>query len=256
MSEQSVLILPDHQERQQTRTAARALAPVREPGTPPTPAEMLSAAVSQGANIETLERLIGLSERWEANNARKAFDAAISAAKAAIPRIVKDKQGDTNRYATFANIAAKVDPVLAENGLSYRFRTSQAEKITVTCILSHRDGHSEETTLSAPPDTGPRRNPIQAIGSTLTYLQRYSLVQALGLAVSDDDDGRAAGGGDTISEEQIEKLRAAIIDTDSDLPAFLKFLRVERLDDLAANEFGRAMNALDAKKRKGSADAR
>ena len=244
MSDQSVLILPDHQGRQQTRTAARALTPIREPGTPPTPAEMLSAAVAQGASIETLERLIGLSERWEANNARKAFDAAISAAKASIPRIVKDKQGDTNRYATFANIAAKVDPVLAENGLSYRFRTSQSEKITVTCILSHRDGHSEETTLSAPPDTGPRRNPIQAIGSTLTYLQRYSLVQALGLAVADDDDGRAAGTGDTISEQQEETLRGAIMDADADLPKFLAYFKVGALAELPSKDFQRAIDAI------------
>lgn len=249
----TLIIAGERREPRSTQTAARALAPVRD--TPPTPAEMLDAAVRSGASIETMEKLIALQERWEANNARKAFDAAISAAKAVIPRIVKDKQGDTNRYATFANIAAKVDPVLAENGLSYRFRTAQADKITVTCILSHRDGHSEETTLCAPPDTGPRRNPIQAIGSTLSYLQRYSLIQALGLAVADDDDGKAAGG-DAISDEQVAALRRAIIDTDSDLPAFLKFLRVERLEDLPAKDFDRAAKALDAKKRKGPTDAR
>lgn len=256
MSDQSVLILPDHQERQQTRTAARALAPLREPGSPPTPAEMLSAAVAQGASIETLERLIGLSERWEANNARKAFDAAISEAKAEIPPIMKNARGHNDKkYANFAAIAGVVDPILSKHGLSYRFRTAQTDKISVTCVLSHRAGHSEETTLAGPADASGSKNAIQAIGSTLTYLQRYSLVQALGLAVADDDDGRAAGGG-AIGAEQIETLRAAIIDTDSDLPAFLKFLRVERLDDLPAKEFGRAMNALDAKKRKGSTDAR
>ena len=81
---------------------------------------------------------------------------------------------------------------MAAHGLSYRFRTIQDGAIKVTCILSHKSGHSEENTLSGPADASGSKNAIQAIGSTLTYLQRYTLTQALGLAASDDDDGRSA----------------------------------------------------------------
>lgn len=222
-----------------------------------TPLDMLNRALETGAGMEVLEKFMSLHERWEAGNARKAFDAAISEAKAEIPPIIKNAKGHNDkRYANFAAIACVVDPILSKHGLSYRFRTAQTDKISVTCVLSHRDGHSEETTLAGPADNSGSKNAIQAIGSTLTYLQRYSLVQALGLAATDDDDGRAAGAGGAISAEQEETLRRAIMDTEADLPKFLEFLRVASLGDLPAEDFERAIKALDAKKRKGSTDGR
>jgi hypothetical protein len=160
---------------------------------PVTPMEMLNTALTRGADVTVLEKLMGLQERWEANQARKAFDAAIAAAKGEIGPIVRNATGhNEKRYADFAAIARTVDPVLTKHGLTYRFRTEQTDRINVTCILSHKDGHSETTTLAGPPDGSGSKNAIQAIGSTLTYLQRYSLVQMLGLASSNDDDGRAA----------------------------------------------------------------
>lgn len=168
--------------------------PANAPAAQPiTPMEMLNTALTRGADIAVLEKLMGLQERWEANQARKAFDAAIAAAKGEIGPVFRNAKGHNDKkYADFAQIARTVDPILTKHGLTYRFRTEQTDRIHVTCILSHRDGHSETTTLAGPPDASGSKNAIQAIGSTLTYLQRYSLVQALGLAASNDDDGRSA----------------------------------------------------------------
>ena len=45
--------------------------------------------------------------------------------------------------------------------------------------------------MSAPADSSGSKNPVQQIGSTMTYLQRYTLIGALGLTTADkDDDGR------------------------------------------------------------------
>lgn len=225
---------------------------IMEPGEPErrntgalTPLAMLNRAMETGASMEVLEKFMSLHERWESGNARKAFDAAISEAKAEIPPIVKNAKGHNDkRYANFAAIAAVVDPILSKHGLSYRFRTAQTDKISVTCVLSHRDGHSEETTLAGPADNSGSKNAIQAIGSTLTYLQRYSLIQALGLAATEDDDGRAAGAGGTITDEQVERLQRAIMDADADLPKFLAYFKVETLADLPAKDFQRALDAI------------
>ena len=54
----------------------------------------------------------------------------------------------------------------------------------MTCVLSHRDGHFEETTLTAGRDDSGKKNAIQQVGSTITYLQRYTLKAALGLAAA------------------------------------------------------------------------
>jgi hypothetical protein len=158
-----------------------------------TPMDMVQQAVTSGANIDVLEKLLALQERWEANQGRKDFDEAIAAAKADIKPVARNKTGHNGkRYADFAAYAREVDPILAAHGLSYRFRTEQDDRIKVTCVLSHRGGHSETNTLAGPADSSGSKNAIQAIGSTLTYLQRYTLTQALGLAASDDDDARTA----------------------------------------------------------------
>lgn len=155
------------------------------------PMQMVQQALDSGAGIEVLTKLMDLQERWEKTQARKDFDEAIAAAKAEIKPVARNKKGHNDkRYADFAAYAREVDPILASVGLSYRFRTEQDDRIKVTCILSHKSGHSETNTLAGPADSSGSKNAIQAIGSTLTYLQRYTLTQALGLAASDDDDGR------------------------------------------------------------------
>jgi hypothetical protein len=214
-----------------------------------TPMDMLSRAVESGAGLDMVEKLMGLQERWETGQARKAFDKAIAAAKAKITPIQRNAKGhNEKRYADFAAIAKVVDPILSEHGLSYRFRTAQTERISVTCILSHEDGHSEETTLSGPADASGSKNAIQAIGSTLTYLQRYSLVQMLGLAASADDDGKSADSGEAITLEQVEELVALADEVGADKEAFCRYFKVGGFADITTKDFPRAVAALNKKR--------
>jgi hypothetical protein len=215
---------------------------------PVTPMDMLNRAVSSGADIEMIEKLMSLQERWETGQARKAFDEAIAAAKLEIPPIERNAKGHNDKkYADFSAIAAVVDPILGKHGLSYRFRTNQTDRIAVTCILSHKAGHSEETTLSGPPDASGSKNAIQAIGSTLTYLQRYSLVQMLGLAAARDDDGKAGAGKPLITQEQADKLRDALEASGKDRKAFLKWAKVEKIEDITAELFDSCLDAANFK---------
>lgn len=222
----------------------QALAPV-------TPMDMLNRAVQSGAGLDMVEKLMNLQDRWEQSNARKAFDAAIAGAKAKIPAIERNATGHNDkRYADFSAIARVVDPVLSEFGLSYRFRTTQTDRIAVTCILSHKDGHSEETTLAGPADTSGNKNAIQAIGSTLTYLQRYSLVQMLGLAAARDDDGKAGAGFPTITQEQADNLRDLIEANGKNAARFLKWAKVERIEDIRADYYDSCVETIKAPVRK------
>lgn len=215
-----------------------------------TPMDMLDRAVSQGASIEVMEKLMALHERWEANQARKAFDEAIAAAKAKIKPIVKNRTvgfkskkigaSDTNyKHEDLAEIARTVDPILGEHGLSYRFRSTSVvnEPITVTCIISHRLGHSEENTLSAGRDDSGNKNSIQAIGSTVTYLQRYTLKSALGLAASNDDDGEGSEPAEVITAEQATELSDLILKSRTDIAKFLTWAKVESIPDIQARFF-------------------
>lgn len=224
-----------------------------------TPMDMLEKAINQGANVEVMEKLMGLQERWEKNQARKAFDKAMSEAKAEIPVIFKNRtvdftsqKGRTNyRHEDMAGIARTVDPILTKFGLSYRYRTQTDQgAVTVTCIVSHRDGHSEENSLSAGRDETGNKNNIQAVGSTITYLQRYTLKAALGLAASDDDDTKTVTLGESISEAQVEEMQALIVEVAADIQKFCKHMKVEKIEDIPAKRFKSAMDALNAKKAK------
>lgn len=246
-------------EKQELQTWDERTAPALQPQTP---MDMLSIAVSRGASIEILEKLMALAERWEANKNRRAFDAAFAAAKAEIPTINKNRtvdftsaKGRTHyRYEDLAEIARTVDPLLAKQGLSYRFRTHNPpnEPITVTCVIMHRDGHFEENSLSGPRDESGNKNGHQAIQSAVTYLERTTLKASLGLAASNEDDDGAATGqtSEVINEEQFAKLRQLMVETGANEVKFLAYFKIEELGELPAKQFDRAVSALEAKRGK------
>lgn len=223
-----------------------------------TPMGMIERAVSSGAGLEVIEKLMGLHERWEASMARKAFDQAMADAKAEIPVILKNRtvdftstKGRTNyQYEDLGEIARTVDPILSKHGLSYRFRTTSAtnEPVTVTCIVSHRLGHSEENTLHAGRDDSGNKNAIQGIGSTITFLQRYTLKAALGLAASKDDDGGKSDAGEVINADQLAELQRIADEVGADIPKFCKYLKIDSLADITAKGFANAKAALEAKR--------
>jgi hypothetical protein len=164
---------------------------------PPNPMDILARAVTDGASLEVLERLMALQERWEANEARKAFEKAMAAASTEMPALVKNravKFGTTSyKHEDLAEVVSAIAPVLGKHGLSHRFETTtEPGRITVTCIISHELGHSIRNSLSGPADNSGGKNAIQSIGSSITYLSRYALKAALGLAAAHDDDGASA----------------------------------------------------------------
>jgi hypothetical protein len=214
-------------------------------------------ALSPDVPFEKLEKMLELQERLWARESRRAFDLAIAEAKAKIPPIIKtgrvDYESKTGgrtqfQHETLDGIAKVVDPILSENGLSYRFRSEQKDgQLYVTCILAHRDGYSEETTLQGAPDTSGSKNNYQAVGSAATYLQRYTLKLALGLSAARDDDsmGATQAPASTITEEQFLEIRDLIDRAGIDEDIVLKAERIEFLDKLPAKDFAKVKARLE-----------
>lgn len=227
---------------------------------PVTPMDMLNRAVQSGASLEMVAKLMDLQDRWKASQSLEAFNEAMASAKAEIPTISKNREVDFTsakgrthyRYEDLGNIANTVQPILAKHGLSYRYRATSNvnEPVTVTCIVSHRAGHYEEITLTAGRDESGNKNSIQAVGSTITYLQRMTLKAALGLAVSNDDDGKQADAPGAITLEQVEQLVALADEVGADKEAFCRYFRVEGFADIPAKDFPRAIAALNKKRAK------
>ena len=186
---------------------APALQGSRELAAPPVAGPMAGALafLQNGGSPEQLEKMMALQERWEAGEARKEFVAAMAAFKVNPPTILKDKRvyyetrdggmGADYMHATLGGVTEAIVFGLAQHGISHRWDTKQDNgRVYVTCVLTHARGHSESTTLDGAPDSSGKKNAIQQTASTITYLQRYTLLAATGLATKDmpapDDDGK------------------------------------------------------------------
>ena len=205
-------------------------------------------------DVAKLQALLDVKRQWEADEARKAYVAAMAEFKANAPSIAKNKKvafGNTKyEHATLDNVCDMVIPALSKYGISHRWETEQAGSvIRVTCVLTHVLGHSERTVLEAGADTSGSKNPIQAIGSAVTYLQRYTFLAATGLAVGGiDNDGATPEA--KITQEQANEINELLEETGSDFEAFCGWVGHQSLAEIPAAKFQSVIDKLNLKKRK------
>lgn len=192
-----------------------------------TPVDLLRIAIEKNADIEKVTKFV---EWYEKREAKKAFEAAMKQFKADPPVISKNKKvhyptkagGVVDyRHATLDHVCEEVIPALSAVGITHGWKVTQdKEFITVICVLTGF-GHSEETQMTGMPDTSGDKSPLKAMSSTVTHLQRYTLLSACGLAASNDDETEH-NGEPFIEAAEIEKACAEIAKA-SDIPT-LKFL--------------------------------
>lgn len=159
------------------------------------PMSMLAIAVQRGDDMDRLQKLMDLQERWEANEARKAYNVAFAAFKSEAVVLVKNKQVSAGplsgkSYAELHAVVNAITAALSRHGLSAAWKLTKDERdwIEVTCTLKHDGGHFETVSMGGPPDSGGAKNAIQARASTVSYLERYTLKAITGLAEQDQDD--------------------------------------------------------------------
>lgn len=175
-----------------------AMAPPSAVAQPATPTDLLAIAVQQGADLDRLERLMELQSRWESARARDAYNVSLAAFKSEAIVILKSKRvsfenksgGRTNyKHAELSSVIDALGPALSKHGFAWSWDVKQDKDwIAVTCTLRHAKGHSEQVTMGGPPDDSGGKNRIQGIGSTVTYLQRYTLKAITGVAEQGDDN--------------------------------------------------------------------
>jgi hypothetical protein len=209
--------------------------------------------------IEKLEKMLELQERWEANEAKKAYHQAMAAFKAKPPVIVKDKHvrfatkaGVTEyNHASLGKVTSTINSALSEHGLTAAWKTDQVDgQIKVTCTITHELGYSESTSLSSGSETSGTKNSIQAMGSAITYLQRYTLLALTGLATHEQDDDGAGSEKPVITEKQAESIRNALEDTDSDEQVFLAWIGADSIENIPAEKFILAITSIKKKAEK------
>lgn len=225
------------------------------------PSELIELAIDKGGvDLEKLYKVLEFSREVEKDAARRAYHDAMATFKANAPEVVSKnkkvnyvtKTGGTVKYnhATLSNIVKAITSGLSKNGLSVSWPSKQADgKLTVTCKITHIKGHSEEFSLTGPLDDSGGKNAIQSLGSTASYLERYTLLMATGLATEDqDDDGKTAGPVEYITDKERSELTDMAVDAGASLPKLIAYLKVEDLSKLEKKDLAKAKLALAANK--------
>lgn len=217
-----------------------------------TPMQALINAMERGASTEQIGQMMDLQERWEKREAKKAYDEAFTAFKKNPPVLVKDKEvkfGTTSyKHAELDQVATLIGIALSEHGLTHSWKTEQPDNgpISVTCTIKHVQGHSESVTLKAGADTSGGKNSIQAIVSTVTYLERHTLTAITGVATKNqDDDGKKS---EVVTQDQADAIQALQEDVGANKAKFLKYFAVGSFAEIPANQYENAMALLEAKR--------
>lgn len=176
------------------------------------PVQMFERLASDPAvDVAKLEKLIEMQERIMRHNAKAAFDGAFARMQSELPEI--SEQGKIlvkgvlrSTFARLEDIHAQIKPVLKLHGFAVRHRTEwPADRpgiIRIVGILSHEQGHSEESVFEAPADKSDYRTDIQSMGSTVSYGRRYTTLDLLNITTRglDNDGAKKAADAPTAPE--------------------------------------------------------
>jgi hypothetical protein len=227
-------------------------------------------ALDPCADVEKLERVIALYERLKAKEAELAFNSAKGRILKELARIkiVKNRsalfeiqQGNSRnglyqnfKYAPLEEIDKHLRPLLAEEDmdLSYSDEPLESGGILIRGRLKHLPGgHYEDSFIPGPLDSTGGKSPVQAVGSTNSFLRRYIACNVFNIVVVGEDDD---GAGRTIDEAQAKTILDLIIRAKAG-PKFLKYMKAQSVEEtgsleaavatIAARDYCKAINTLE-----------
>jgi len=219
----------------------------------PEEASIVERAAFAGMPVEMIEQLRLMARDERNDEFRREYEAAFAEMQPKLPAVAKAGEGHQNaRYAKLEDIQAAVRPVLGEHGFSVRFKVEDLESaIAVSCILSHRNGHSDADTIRLPLDTSGSKNNVQARGSTVAYGKRYTLCNILGIQTGgEDNDGQTELSGDVLTPDNVKTIRTLLTKLDRKEEAFLTYMGkngvtvASELENVPVESFGKMQETL------------
>ncbi len=231
--------------------------------------ELIMRAVQDPAcDPVKMAQLLELSRQVRADDAKEAYTRAMILMKPKLPiidrkgRIVIHEKGkeriDANiiqstDYAKWEDIDEAITPILGAHGFVLTFRTGNLPdgRVSVTAILSHEMGHSEESEMALPLDTSGSKNNVQAAGSSTSYGKRFTATALLNIRTKgQDDDGKKGGDPGTVTDEQAERILDLLTKDKADVPGFCKYMGVASIIELPASQYNRAIEVINTRSQK------
>jgi len=176
--------------------------------------DLLQLAIDKEGSIDVIERLAKLQLEMQDRDDKVAFTRAMSGFKDEVPKILRTRSiAGKNGQEMYKAVALEdvADPLmkaLLKHRITYRFKTSDLAdgRIRVTCYLRLEGTAYEEegSTLAAPPDTSGGKDLLKGVGSTTSYLEKYTLMASCGVHVYGSDPEAVTG--QTKPEDLMEEM--------------------------------------------------
>jgi len=170
-----------------------------------TSTERLMRTALEGNNIQALKELIALKQSEEdrsiAEEQRQAkirFDKDFAKMQAEFKPIKRTKENSqyNSKYAELSDLQTQYGPTISKHKFSYDWETVFKEDGSVLCVfLLTKHGYTKRTPMLMPaytPATGNTSgksvmNPMQAVGTQVSYGERYSMKAGLGVTETNED---------------------------------------------------------------------
>jgi len=156
--------------------------------------KFIEQAIAKGLPVETMKELFLLQKEVKAEQAKEAFVTALAEFQKVCPVIKKTKKvlnkNGTLRYlyAPLEAIIEQIKKPLSESGISYTWKVENKDKLVKAIIkVTHIFGHSETSSFEVPIDSNEYMTLPQRYASSLTFVKRYTLCNALGISTGDED---------------------------------------------------------------------
>lgn len=183
---------------------------------------------------------------------------ALAAAQGEIQNPAKDSDNPffKTKYADLAEVLSVVRPAFSAHGLSvvqmpYR---SDDGAIGVTTMISHKSGQWMQGAIELPLQVA--KNICQDAGGAITYLRRYALAAAAGVAQEDQDANLGKSKEQntatvvnlkTVTESQLSTLVDLIDITETQTGLFCQAYGITELKNLPASKYDHAIAQLQKK---------
>ncbi len=222
------------------------------------PLTIIQAMVEKGGDPETLRKMLDLQERWERNQAEKAWNDAKAACDAEMPAAFAcnaDNQHTKSKYRRFETIMPIIKPIYTRHGFTFTFSEEEPTEalMHIRADLSHKAGHTKSYHGWFPRDGkgakgGDVMNPVQGTCSTMSYAKREMSGNIFGFA----EGGTDQDGNNFITPEQLAEIDELFRICDErdkavDTARFLKWAGVEDITKLPDKSYAKVIAELKRK---------
>lgn len=215
------------------------------------------AARDPSVDITKLEKLLDWRKTTLAEEAEREFNSAMATIQGKMRAVAADANNPQtkSKYASYFALDKAIRQIYSSEGIGLSFNTEDSPKedhVRVVCFVT-RGSHTRKYHIDMPADGkgakgGDVMTKTHAVGSAMTYGQRYLLKMIFNIAIGDDDDGNAAGRDiPRISQLQADTIRDLLEANGKDRGKFLTWAKVEQIEDIRADYFQACVDAIKRK---------